>query len=181
MENGQKPPPYSRHHAEMAQAFWPRGPVILEHEHYGPSKARGAWSGELLLKSIEDYHASYMSIHWWPRVELQENRETIERINRRLGYRLQSRSITWPATIAAGRRRWATTISAGNDESRPAAGGGEMTFIMSIRSVTILPGCSNFVWSRWAACEPGGPDSLLSGWRSHKRSGQILLPLTRPG
>ena len=46
MENGQKPPPYSWHHAEMAQAFWPRGPVILEHEHYGPSKARGAWSGD---------------------------------------------------------------------------------------------------------------------------------------
>ncbi len=97
-----QPPPHSWYHAEMAQEFWPRWPVILEHEHYGGSKARKAWSGDLLLKSVEDYHASYMSIHWWPREELKENRETIDRINRRIGYRLQLRSITWPATIAAG-------------------------------------------------------------------------------
>jgi hypothetical protein len=87
----------------MAQEFWPRWPVILEHEHYGSSKARQAWSGDLLVKSVEDYHASYMSIHWWPRVELEENRQTIERINRRMGYRVQLKSISWPATIAAGR------------------------------------------------------------------------------
>jgi hypothetical protein len=30
-----------------------------------------------------------MSIHWWPREELEENRETVRRINLRLGYRIQ--------------------------------------------------------------------------------------------
>ena len=40
-----QPPPNSWYHAEMAQEFWPRLPVILEHEHYGGSKQRGAWSG----------------------------------------------------------------------------------------------------------------------------------------
>jgi hypothetical protein len=59
-----QPPPNSWYHAEMAQEFWPRLPVVLEHEHYGGSKQRGAWSGDLLLKSVEDYHASYMSIHF---------------------------------------------------------------------------------------------------------------------
>jgi len=98
-----QPPPNSWYHAEMAQEFWPRLPVILEHEHYGSSKQRGAWSGDLLLKSVEDYHASYMSIHWWPREELNENRLTIERINRRLGYRLQLREIDWPAEATLGR------------------------------------------------------------------------------
>ena len=34
-----QPPPHSWYHAEMAQEFWPRMPVILEHEHYGGSKA----------------------------------------------------------------------------------------------------------------------------------------------
>ena len=87
----------------MAREFWPRWPVIIEHEHYGSSKARKAWSGELLLKSVEDYHASYMSIHWWPRIELAENRDTIDRINRRMGYRLQLRRMTWPATITPSR------------------------------------------------------------------------------
>ena len=52
---------------------------------------------------MEDYHASYLSIHWWPRVELEENRSLIERINRRLGYRLQLREITWPGDVVIGR------------------------------------------------------------------------------
>ena len=99
-----QPPPRSWYHAEMAQAFWPRFPVILEHEHYGGSKERGAWGdGSLLLKAVEDYHASYMSIHWWPRVELEENRTLIERINRRLGYRLQLLEMSWPKEVAIGR------------------------------------------------------------------------------
>jgi hypothetical protein len=92
-------PPRSWYHAEMAQDFWPAVPVILEHEHFGASKQRGAWSGDLLLKSVEDYHASYMSIHWWPREELAENRAAIERINRRLGYRLQLRAASWPEEV----------------------------------------------------------------------------------
>jgi len=97
-----QPPPHSWYHAEMAQAFWPKFPVVLEHEHYGASKQRNAWDGGLLLKSVEDYHASYMSIHWWPRIELEENRETIDRINRRMGYRIQLRSASWPREAILG-------------------------------------------------------------------------------
>jgi hypothetical protein len=90
------------YHAEMAQAFWPKLPVILEHEHYGSSKGRNAWDAERLEKSVEDYHASFMSIHWWPRVLLEENRETIDRINRRLGYRLLPTSVSWPKRVSLG-------------------------------------------------------------------------------
>lgn len=98
-----EPPPRSWYHDELAQDFWPRLPVILEHEHYGSSKARGAWGdGSLLLKAVEDYHASYMSIHWWPRELLSENRPVIDRINRRLGYRLQLRRIAWPGEVRLG-------------------------------------------------------------------------------
>lgn len=118
-----QPPPNSWYHAEMAQEFWPRLPVILEHEHYGGSKQRGAWSGDLLLKSVEDYHASYMSIHWWPREELDENRETIERINRRIGYRIQLREISWPAEVALGQPFTVETHWA-NAGVAPCYGGG---------------------------------------------------------
>ena len=97
-----QPPPNSWYHAEMAQAFWPTLPVILEHEHYGGSKTRGAWDGTLLLKAIEDYHASFMSIHWWPREFLAENRQAIDNINQRLGYRLQPLEVTWPKTVEIG-------------------------------------------------------------------------------
>jgi hypothetical protein len=54
------------------------------------------------LKSVEDYHASYLSIHWWPRQLLEENREAIDRINRRLGYRLELRQATWPNRVRLG-------------------------------------------------------------------------------
>jgi hypothetical protein len=98
-----QPPPRSWFHAEMAQEFWPKWPVILEHEHYGGSKQRGAWGdGSLLLKAVEDYHASYMSIHWWPRQELEENRALIERVNRRMGYRLRLHEIAWPRVVVIG-------------------------------------------------------------------------------
>jgi len=97
-----QPPPHSWYHAEMAQEFWPRLPVILEHEHYGPSKKKGAWSNDLLVKAVEDYHASYMSIHWWPRELLGEIREAVDRINLRLGYRLQLREASWPEEAVRG-------------------------------------------------------------------------------
>lgn len=89
-------------HAAMAQKFWPRMPVILEHEHYGSVKAGGKWNGNTLLEAIEAYHASYLSIHWWPREELQDLGDSVARINRRLGYRLQMREASWPAEVTLG-------------------------------------------------------------------------------
>ena len=99
-----QPPPNSWYHAGLAQKFWPERPVILEHEHYGGSVGRGAWNSELLLKAVEDYHASFMSIHWWPRIFLENEREIIDKINLRLGYRLQPVEVTWPKTIEIGNR-----------------------------------------------------------------------------
>ncbi len=90
-------------HAEMAQGFWPTVPVILESEHYGGSKARGNWQdGSLYLQAVEEYHASYASIHWWPREFLEENRELVAKISRRLGYRLQLNEASWTAETLIG-------------------------------------------------------------------------------
>ena len=87
------------HHAEMAQAFWPKLPVILEHQHYGPCKARGTWRPDKIVESVEAYHASFMSIHAFPKEYLAENREMIDRINLRMGYRILPVSVTWPRTV----------------------------------------------------------------------------------
>jgi len=98
-----QPPPRQWYHSEMAQEFWPKLPVVLEHQHFGGAKDNGAWGdGSRLLKAVEDYHASYMSIHCWPRIELAENRALIDRINLRMGYRLQLRQISWPEKIVIG-------------------------------------------------------------------------------
>jgi hypothetical protein len=96
-------PPNSWYHAEAAQKFWPEFPVILEHEHYGGSVKRGAWSKELFLKSVEEYHASYMSIHWWPRILLEENKDVIDQINIRMGYRIHVKEVSWPDRIRRGK------------------------------------------------------------------------------
>jgi hypothetical protein len=65
-------------------------------------KSRGIWNGDTVLESIEAYHASYMSIHGWPRDVLNEWRDAIGRINQRMGYRLQLREISWPASAPLG-------------------------------------------------------------------------------
>jgi Domain of unknown function (DUF4832)/Beta-galactosidase len=91
------------YHAYLAYNFWPRVPVILESEHYGPSKKSGAWGdGHLFLQAVEDYHASYATVHWYPREFLAANRDLIDRINLRLGYRLQLVEASWPREVAAG-------------------------------------------------------------------------------
>jgi len=87
-------------HGGMAQGFWPNHPVVLESEHYGGSRDRGNWQdGSLYLKALEEYHASYPSIHWWPREFLAEQRPLIEQMSRRMGYRLQLVEASWPARI----------------------------------------------------------------------------------
>jgi len=107
-----QPRPKSYFHAEMAQPFWPRWPVILECEHYGPSHQRGAWEdGTLYLRAVLEYHASYASIHWWPREFLEANRDLIARINRYLGYRLLPTEVRWAQKVALGTRlRWSVTM-----------------------------------------------------------------------
>jgi hypothetical protein len=97
-----QPPPRSWYHANLAQQFWPELPVILEHEHFGSSQRKQAWSGDRLLQAIEEYHASYMSIHWWPREFLEANRSAIDRINLRIGYRIRLTKASWPRQIRIG-------------------------------------------------------------------------------
>lgn len=89
-------------HAEFAGPIWRRLPIVLESEHYGGSKKRGNWKdGSQYLDAIEDYHASYASIHWWPREFLEANRDLVRRINMRLGYRLKLVEASWPAKVEA--------------------------------------------------------------------------------
>lgn len=88
------------HHAYLAPMFWNEVPIVLESEHYGPSQKRGAWGdGSLYLQAIEDYHASYATVHWYPREFLKACRPLIDKINLRLGYRLQLPEASWPAEV----------------------------------------------------------------------------------
>ncbi|HEX7016442.1 MAG TPA: DUF4832 domain-containing protein [Cyclobacteriaceae bacterium] len=118
-----QPPPDSWYSAGMAQLFWPTLPVVLENEHYGSSKRRNAHSPELLLKSIEDYHASYTCIHWWPRIFMEENIDAINKVNLRLGYRIQIREISWPEEVRLG-QPFTVSLSLANAGVAPCYPGG---------------------------------------------------------
>jgi hypothetical protein len=116
-------PPRQWYHAEMAQQFWPELPVILEHEHYGNAQERGAWSKKRLKRSIEEYHASFMSIHWWPRILLEDNRDVIDEINLRMGYRIQLKRVSWPEKVNVG-KGFEISSEWGNAGVAPCYGGG---------------------------------------------------------
>jgi hypothetical protein len=175
-----QPPPRSWYHAQMAQAFWPLLPVILEHEHYGGSKERNAWGdGSLLLQSIEDYHASYMSIHWWPRVELEENRSLIDRINRRMGYRLQLREMTWPADAAIGQSFTVRSVWA-NGGVAPCYPGGFMALTLKDDKGGFVSVLTDEQFN-FKDLVPGAPGAApLKTNESRFTIGQIA-PATRPG
>lgn len=86
-----------------AEPFWRTVPIVLESQHYGMSKRDGFWGdGSGYLLGVEQYHASYVSIHWWPREFLEENQELVAQIGRRMGYRLQLIEASWPEQIQAG-------------------------------------------------------------------------------
>ena len=95
-------PPHPWYHEAQAAHYWQTMPVILEHQHYHESLKAGTWDPALLEKAVEDHHASFLSIHGNPYDILRDNRETIDRINRRLGYRFVPESVEWPREVVVG-------------------------------------------------------------------------------
>lgn len=85
------------YHDDLAQDFWLTMPVILETLDYEGLTPK--WDeGKRVYDAIEDYHASQISIHAYPRKFLSDNLELIKKINMRLGYRLQLVEASWPKT-----------------------------------------------------------------------------------
>lgn len=91
-------------HADMAGRCWPTLPVILEHGHMAGIIQNNGWGeeGENLLKVVEAYHATFLSIHSWPHEYLEENRKVIDKVNLRIGYRLQLNEISYPEEVNIG-------------------------------------------------------------------------------
>ena len=175
-----QPPPRSWYHSEMAQEFWPRWPVILEHEHYGGSKARHAWGdGSLLLKAVEDYHASYLSIHWWPRELLEENRPLVERINRRIGYRLQLKQLSWPREVAIG-QPFTVHAAWANAGVAPCYPGGFMTLTLEDEKGGIVSVLSDESFD-FHGLKTGPPDDPPAKTLDSQFTVGRFAPVTAPG
>ena len=93
------PDPKLNYSDYRAKDFWPIRPVILEMGHYEYAKKVGAWGGERYYQAVEDYHASYTSIHADPIVFLKENADLIHQINMRLGYRIRPVEVSFPSVV----------------------------------------------------------------------------------
>ena len=89
-------------HAHWAKYFAPDAPVFVEHEHYNLSTARGAWSDEKLVESVEEYRATWLSVHGWPREVFEGSGEAFARAARRLGYRFELREAEYPEQVVLG-------------------------------------------------------------------------------
>ena len=174
-----QPPPNSWYHDDQAQRYWPTLPVILEHEHFGSSLARKAWDQALLLKSVEDYHASYLSIHWWPQELLEKNREMIDRINLRLGYRIQLREVAIPKEAKVG--EWFTVSwTWANAGVAPCYAGGfpALTLKDDKGGLVAVLSDESFEVRRLPAGAPGKAQPVAQV--SRFRAG-LVAPATKPG
>jgi hypothetical protein len=173
------PPPKHWYHAEMAQAFWPKLPVILEHDHLEASKIRKAWDGDRLLQAVEDHHASYLSIHWWPRELLESNRETVDRINRRIGYRLQIREMSWPKTATIG-QPFKVDSTWANAGVAPCLPGGFVAITLKDAKGGIVSVLSDEQFDV-RSLEVGKADQVPTRSRSREFTVGMFAPVTQPG
>ena len=89
-------------HAHWAKYFAPDAPVFVEHEHYDLSRARGAWSDDKLVEAVEEYRATWLSVHGWPREVFEGSGEAYARAARRLGYRFELREAEYPECVSIG-------------------------------------------------------------------------------
>lgn len=57
------------------------------------------WSDIALLATIEEYHASWVSVHGWADEFWNERQQCIKDANLRIGYRFQQCKATWLKSI----------------------------------------------------------------------------------
>jgi len=124
-----KKAPQAWFHDDMAALFSPTHPIILETQHYHMATNVHAWDMDLLLKAVGDYRASYLSIHGWPNVIYTNHAAGIAKINRRLGYRIMPRAVTFPDAVRIG-EPFEASVTWANTGVAPCYGGGFGAFTL---------------------------------------------------
>ncbi len=92
--------PWCTIHSDWYDPFWPNVPTIVETDHYGPCLERGSWSLACYLEMVESTHASWCDVHGWPDDFFAAQRQLIDSVNLRLGYRLQVTQAKWQQNVA---------------------------------------------------------------------------------
>lgn len=121
------------YHGGWAQRFALETPVMVETGHlpqldYG-GKLDEVFTEENVMKCVEEYRASYFSIHDYPAIHLKRFRSIIEKVNMRLGYRIVPEEISYPAVVTVDEpvvisSRWH------NAGVAPCYGGGRIAWML---------------------------------------------------
>lgn len=93
--------PEPRHWASdhFGRIFAKETPVIIETGHITKRLERGIWDPKKLRRCIEEYHASYISIHGFPDLYWEKNKHVWPEFANRLGYRFELRKVEYPETV----------------------------------------------------------------------------------
>ena len=89
-------------HDGWARKFAPTMPVVVETGHCPYLVGTPKWDDDAYVRCVEEYQASYMSIHDFPDVHLGMFRKEIDQINKILGYRFELREVTYPKEVKVG-------------------------------------------------------------------------------
>ncbi|MDD4540430.1 MAG: DUF4832 domain-containing protein, partial [Lentisphaeria bacterium] len=166
-------------HDGMAALFSPTRPIILETQHYHMATKIKAWDMALLLKAVEDFRASYLSIHGWPDVIYTNHTADIEAINRRLGYRLMPRAVTFPDEVRIG-EPFEASVTWANAGVAPCYCGGFGAFTLKDEQGGIVSVLSDESFDL-RGLEPSVGGERPSVTRTAVFRVGHLAPVTRPG
>ena len=79
-------------------------PVVIETGHITKRFETESWKPEYLRTCIEDYRASYISIHGFPDLYWKTNKHVWKDFANRLGYRFELRKVEYPETVKVSER-----------------------------------------------------------------------------
>jgi hypothetical protein len=94
-----QPEPHHWASDHFGRVFARKSPVIIETGHISKRLERGIWDPRKLLRCIEEYHASYISIHGFPDLYWKINKHVWPEFANRLGYRFELREVEFPDRV----------------------------------------------------------------------------------
>ena len=94
-----QPEPYHWASDHFGRIFAKETPVVIETGHITKRLERGIWDPKKLRRCIEEYQASYISIHGFPDLYWETNKHVWHEFANRLGYRFELRKVEYPETV----------------------------------------------------------------------------------
>jgi len=85
-------------------AQWNERKVEIETGHITKRLEKGIWDPAKLKQCLEEYHASYLSIHGFPDLYWEKNKHVWKETANRMGYRLELRRVEYPDVVKVSER-----------------------------------------------------------------------------